>query len=385
MNVPADLRRAFDARFGAFGYASRAPGRINLIGEHTDYNDGFVMPAAIGLYTWALASPRRDRRLIVRSKNIGQEAELRLDELSTSDRWFDYVAATAWALERHGLRLCGANLLLAGDLPLGSGLSSSASLQVAVAQVLLKMAGADLPAIELAKLCQRGENEFVGARCGLMDQFATCFGAAGHAVLLDCRSLEHRLLPLPEGVRLVVANTMVSHAIAAGEYNRRREQCEAVVAALRAGGERVESLRQLPLEELEQARPNLDPLLYRRARHVVTENERVLAAARALERRDAASLGALMSASHRSLRDDYEVSSAELDCLVKLAEECPGVFGARLTGGGFGGCIVALVADGALDSFRARLTEGYRRAFSLEPWIYAGPLVDGACREPAAA
>lgn len=375
-----ELTEKFRAVFGGAATVFRAPGRVNLIGEHTDYNDGFVMPAAIDFSTWAAIAPRLDRRLVIHSENFDEAVEFDLDEAHpyALGHWSDYVIGVAVALERAGLRLRGANLLIRGEVPIGSGLSSSAALEVAAGYALLQSSGCEVDRVQLAKLCQRAENEFVGMRCGIMDQFIACHGQPGSALLLDCRSLDYRLLPLPEKVRLVICNTMVRHQLASGEYNQRRADCEAGVAHLKQSLPQVQALRDVTLEDLQQCGKDLPEVVRRRCQHIISENNRVLAAATALEQPDVESFGELMRQSHRSLRDDYEVSCAELDLMVSLADKIAGVYGARLTGGGFGGCTINLVKADSVAEFRRAVMEGYEQATGRAPEIYVCSAAAGA-------
>ena len=358
----------------------RAPGRVNLIGEHTDYNDGFVMPAALDFSTWAKVSPRVDRKLQIFSENFGEEVEVDLDDrqLSARGHWSDYPIGVAVELGRAGHLVRGARLEIRGEVPIGSGLSSSASIEVATACALVANAGLETDRRELALLCRRAENEFVGARVGIMDQFISLFGQEQKALLLDCRSLEFRLLPLPDNVRLIICNTMVKHELASSAYNERRAQCEAGVKYLVRFFPQVRALRDVSEEQLEQHRSGLTDVVYRRCRHVITENARVLSAAEALERGDLDRFGELMRESHLSLRDDYEVSCAELDLMVQLARQVAGVYGARMTGGGFGGCTVNLVRDEQVDEFRLSVAREYVRVTNLEPEIYICSAANGA-------
>ena len=353
---------------------------MNLIGEHTDYNDGFVMPAAIDFYTWVRVSPLESRKLQIRSENYGEEVEVDLDDpnIVARRRWSDYPIGIAVMLERSGHRLRGARLEIRGEVPIGSGLSSSAAIEVATACALVANSGLKIDGRELALLCRKAENEFVGARVGIMDQFVSLFGQAHKALMLDCRSLDFKLLPVPDNVRLLICNTMVKHALASGAYNERRAQCEAGVKHLQRHLPHVKALRDVTVEQLEQYGRDLPEVVYQRCRHVITENERVLSAADALERRDLNEFGRLMAESHRSLRDDYEVSSTELDLMVELAQTMEGVYGARMTGGGFGGCTVNLVAVEHTEEFRARVANGYEQAMKLKPEIYVCNASDGA-------
>jgi len=348
---------------------------VNLIGENNDHNDGFVMPAALDFSTWVRLAPLEQHRLQIYSENFNEEVDVDLDDANLAARghWSDYPIGVAVTLERAGYRLRGARLRIRGDVPIGSGLSSSAAIEVATACALAANSGLKIDSRELALLCQRAENEFVGARVGIMDQFVSLFGQAQHALLLDCRSLEFRLLPLPDNVRLIICNTMVKHELASSAYNERRAQCEAGAKHLN-----VAALRDVTLEQLEQHRRGLPEVVYRRCRHVISENGRVLAAGEALEQGDLNRFGQLMAESHQSLRDDYEVSVDELDLMVELAQQVEGVYGARMTGGGFGGCTVNLVRTENVEEFRARVAEGYERVTNLKPEIYITTPANGA-------
>ncbi len=358
----------------------RAPGRVNLIGEHTDYNDGFVMPAAIGFSTWVTITPLDERKLSVFSENFGEQIEFDLNDRSPAPRrhWSDYVVGIAVILERAGYRVRGANLRIRGEVPIGSGLSSSAAVEVATGYALAANSDINLDRTVLAKLCRQAENEFVGARVGIMDQFVSCHGQANKALLLDCRSLEYKLFPIAEKARLVICNTMVKHELANSAYNERRDQCEAGVKYLAATLPHVTALRDVNLEELAQHGRDLPEVIYRRCRHVISENARVLESGEALKRDDLNLFGQLMNESHRSLRDDYEVSCPELEMMVDLARKVKGVYGSRMTGGGFGGCTVNLVAAEQVEEFQSLVAEGYEQATKLAPDIYICEPADGA-------
>jgi len=353
---------------------------VNLIGEHTDYNDGFVMPAALDFSTWVRLSPLEQHRLQIHSENFNEEVEVDLDDakLAARSHWSDYPIGVAVVMERAGYRLRGASLRIRGDVPIGSGLSSSAAIEVATACALAANSGLKIDSRELALICQRAENEFVGARVGIMDQFVSLFGQAQHALLLDCRSLEFRLLPLPDNVRLIICNTMVKHELASSAYNERRAQCEEGVRVLSQFYPNVKALRDVTIEQLEAHRSELSDVVYRRCRHVITENARVVEAGEALERHDLERFGKLMAESHVSLRDDYEVSADELDLMAELAQKIDGVYGARMTGGGFGGSTVNLVREEKADEFRARVSDEYERATGLKPEIYVTNAGNGA-------
>jgi galactokinase len=378
------LTSLFREKFGTKAHICFAPGRVNLIGEHTDYNDGFVMPAAIGFYTWVAAGRRQDRDLRAYSGLYDEKVTLSLDDLSGPPRrhWSDFIRGVAATLQEAGHKLAGANLVIHGEVPVGAGLSSSASLEVALALALTRLSGLALSRLELVKLCQRAEHEYVGTRCGIMDQFVASFGAAGHALMLDCRSLEYQLLPVPEDLRLVVCNSMVRHELASGEYNLRRHDCETGVKLLHAHLPGVKALRDIEIQDLERCEHVLPVQVYRRCRHVVTENRRVLKAASALETKDAELFGQLMYQSHTSLRDDYEVSCKELDLLVELASHRAGVYGARMTGGGFGGCTVNLVRADCAALFQANIAETYRKETGIAPAVYICEPAQGAETSP---
>jgi galactokinase len=372
MTIVVDLVARFGALYGEEPRVFRAPGRVNLIGEHTDYNDGFVLPAAIDLATFAAIARRDDRRIVVHSLAFAQSVEFDLDDPAPTPRgdWSDYVRGVAVALEQSGHRLTGANLMLHGDLPMGSGLSASAALEVATGFALCALSGVALDPTALALVCERAENDFVGMRCGVMDQFISCRGVDDHAVLLDCRSLEMRPVHISSDARLVICNTMAHHALATSAYNTRREQCEQAVAILSRLIANVTALRDVTPDQLQKNSAHLPEPLLRRARHVVSENARTLRAATALETGDLAECGRLMNESHRSLRDDYEVSCSEADLMVDLAHRIDGVFGARMTGGGFGGCTVNLVERKAVARLTESVGEGYRAATGVTPQIF---------------
>jgi len=374
------LAGRFQRLYGQRPRIFRAPGRVNLIGEHTDYNDGFVMPAAIDSYTWVAAARRDDRRLWVYSIHFDENVELSPDALEGPPRkhWSDYIRGVAAVMQAAGHSLMGANLMIYGQVPLGSGLSSSASLEVATALALLSVSGCELPLLEVVRLCRRAEHQYVGTRCGLMDQFIAAFGRAGNALLLDCRSLDFILLPIPAHSRLVICNTMVRHNLAAGEYNRRRADCETGVSVLRKCLPHVLALRDVTLSELEEHGKELSDVVYRRCRHVIGENQRVLAAADALKSGNLNRFGEAMYESHASLREDYEVTCRELDLLVEFASACDGVYGARMTGGGFGGCTVNLVRSDAVEFFQRHIVQAYEKETGIPPEVYVCSAAQGA-------
>jgi galactokinase len=371
---PDDLAREFERVFARSPRIYRAPGRVNLIGEHTDYNDGFVLPMALDRSTWVAAAPRDDRTIVVRSREYGETRRTNVDR----GGWSEYVRGVASVLDSPG-----ADMLIASDVPIGAGLSSSAALEVACGYALLDLAGAPVRGVgasggnkdlvNLARACQRAEHEYAGTRCGVMDQMIACFGREGHALMLDTRSLERRWLPLPATVRVLACNTMVKHQLAGGEYNARRADCEAGVAVLARRDPEIRALRDATLGQLDAAKGEMPDRVYRRCRHVIAENARVQHAARALGAGDVDAFGRLMVDSHASLRDDYEVSCAELDTIVAIARECDGVYGARMTGGGFGGCAIAMADEAATADVQREVAARYERETGLRPdvWICA--------------
>jgi len=375
-----ELTQHFETLFGDTPRIFRAPGRVNLIGEHTDYNDGFVMPAAVGFSTYVAIAARPDRKIVIRSEEFPGNFEFDVDCLpeKRTGAWCDYVVGVASVLQQKGHRLHGANVLVHGEVPLAAGLSSSAALEVASALALMSLDQTQLPLPEVAKLCQQAENNFVGARVGIMDQFVSCMGKVGHALLLDCRSLEFQLVPIPAGIRLVVCNTMVKHDLATGAYNTRREECEEGVRYFTKWDPAIRSLRDVSVELLDQHLLNLPVTIAKRCSHVVRENQRTLDTSLALAQEDLARVGRSMRESHNSLRDLYEVSCRELDTMVEAAEGLPGFLGGRMTGGGFGGCTVNLVREESAEDFAKQIAGRYRQATGIDPQVYLCTAEDGA-------
>lgn len=370
---PADLAASFRARFGGEPRLFQAPGRINIIGEHTDYCGGFVLPAAIDRWCRAAAAPNDRGTLRVASATLGEQAELDLAALARRGDWTDYVAGVAATLLRAGVPVAGADLLIESDVPMGAGVSSSAALEVAVALALLALAGGTADGRQVALWAQAAENDFVGVPCGIMDQFASANGVAGGAVMLDCRSLEATPAHLPAGATFLLVNSMAERRLASGEYRARREDCEAAAAALG-----VASLRDVAAADLPAALARLEGGPARRCRHVVTENARVLAAMKAMALGDLPGLGRLMDQSHQSLSDDMEVSLPALDRLARIARATPGVHGARMMGGGFGGCVIALVDQDRADAAMAAIQAAYGEAIGQVPDAFLCRTVGGA-------
>jgi len=389
MHTAAELAALHFDSYGTPALLFAAPGRVNLIGEHTDYCDGFVMPAAIDFHTVVAISPRNDGRLVMHSVNyderfdqvLSQFLERRFRELreGAETHWADYIAGVLWVLEKHGVPVAGGfSMTIEGNVPLGAGLSSSAAIEVATAFAVLGATSFDLPLEQIAQLCRSAENTFVGANVGIMDQFVSCCGAQDHAVMIDCRSLQYTLAPIPPDVRIVICNSMVKHSVAGGEYNTRRAEIEEGTAILRSHRPEIKALRDATLEDLDRWGREMPENVLRRCRHVITEDTRVLAALDAFRSGNLARFGQLMGEAHISFRDDFDASCAEIDILVELANKQPGCFGARLTGGGFGGCTVNLVLADRVEDFTRAMREGYKQAAGIDSDIYISRASAGA-------
>jgi galactokinase len=369
------LKAEFSNRYGAEkARIFRAPGRVNLIGEHTDYNDGFVMPCALDFATYVAAAPRADRKIRVASMNFAGAYEFDLDhpKPDVAEGWARYVQGVALILERAGHRVSGADILIDSTVPVGAGLSSSAALEVSTGFAFAAISEVSIEKWELAKIGQKAEHEFAGVRSGIMDQFASAFGQENHALFLDCRSLEWEPIPL-SGANFIICNTKTKHDLADGEYNKRRADCEEAARLLGR-----QSLRDVTLADFDRSAKDLPERLQKRARHVIKENDRVLAAVDCLKKGDLSGFGELMNRSHESLRFDYEVSSAELDTMVEIVRAQKGVLGARMTGGGFGGCTVNLLERAASEEFVETVSLQYRKATGIEPEIYVFRAAAGA-------
>ncbi len=382
MHDPEALHSLHLARFHAEPTIFAAPGRVNLIGEHTDYAEGFVMPAAIDFATLGGISPRTDGKIVIYSENYLKEREFDVAELPKvkSDHWSDYPLGVVSILAGEGHTIPAFSLSLWGDVPLGSGLSSSAALEVVTALAVTSLIGVTYPGPILARLCQRAENEFVGANCGIMDQFISANGAKDHALLLDCRDLSFRLAPIPDNIALVIANTMVKHEISGGEYTSRRAEVEEAAAAIARHRPEVRFLRDATLEDLALYGAEMSPNALKRARHVISENTRTVAAADALISHDLPELGRLMAEAHKSYSEDFEASCVEADAMVALAQDLPGLIGARLTGGGFGGCTINLVEAEHVPEFVKALAARYTAKIGIEPQIHICHASGGAHR-----
>ena len=377
------IRDQFEQHYGIHPYLMvRAPGRVNLIGEHTDYNDGFVFPAAIDRATYVAARPRDDDRVRVFAVDLGDEDEFGLDDIdhSAAHPWSNYIRGVAKGLLVAGHRLEGANLLVTSDVPRSSGLSSSAALEVSTGYAFQLLNRLNILGEELALLAQGAENSFVGVNSGIMDQFISALGRRDHALLLDCRDLNYRPVPLPADAQIVVCDSHVERTLAGSAYNQRRQECEQAVRILKQWYPKITALRDVTVAQLEEHVADLPEPVRARARHVITENERVMRSAEALDAGDLAAFGRLMNESHASLRDDYQVSIPEMDVLVEAAQRVPGCYGSRLTGAGFGGCTVSLVDRAAVGRFQHDVAAAYRAATGRATTIYVCRASDGVGR-----
>ncbi len=374
-NLQTTITAAFETKFGSKPeLVIRAPGRVNLIGEHTDYNDGFVLPMAIDRAVWLALRPRPDRQVVVHSLNFEQPTVFDLDDVGHEpDRWGEYVRGMAWVLQEAGHTLCGWEGILTSDVPVGAGLSSSAALELAIGRTFAALGEIPWRPAEMALLSQKAENQWVGVNSGIMDQMISASGKADHALLIDCRDLSTQLVALPAGTAVIILDTATRRGLVDSAYNERRSQCEA--AAEFFG---VAHLRDVSLADFIQREHELDDLTRRRARHVISENERVLAAVTAMNAGDATETGRLMEASHTSLRDDFEVSSEAMNVMVNLALAEPGCFGARMTGAGFGGCAVALVAADQATTFANSVAQKYKTQTGRKANVYICRATDGA-------
>jgi galactokinase len=374
------LLAAFQAHFnGKPDFVVRAPGRVNLIGEHTDYNDGFVLPMAIDRAVWIALRRRADGRIRLRSLDLDEQAEFELQGLERAAGWSEDVKGMAWALAEQGWQLRGWEGVMSGDVPIGSGLSSSAAVELAAARAFAATSNLDWDAPRMARLAQLAENRWVGVNCGIMDQMACAAARAGRALFLDCRTLAIRHVALPESASVVVLDTSTRRGLVDSAYNERRAQCEAAARFYD-----VQALRDVDLPQFESRRLDLQEPVMRRARHIVSENARVLRAVEAMNSGEVAELGRLLSASHASLRDDFEVSSRALDQIVEAAESLSGCYGARMTGAGFGGCAVALVQRPLVEAFVPAVAAAYRKKSGLEAAVYVCEPSEGASIEWAA-
>lgn len=378
MNLLSDLVASYQDAFHAEPTLICSPGRVNLIGEHTDYNEGFVLPAAIDKAIYAAVGPRQDNELHLTAHDLGESYTGSINQLTPTHTWADYVLGVVAQLILAGHPIRGFNFVFGGTIPLGAGLSSSAALENAVGFGLNEVFDLGLDRLTLLKLSQWAENDFVGAKVGIMDMFASMMGRAGHVIKLDCRSLDFTYAPLRmDDVRIVLCDSRVKHSLVQSEYNTRRAECESGVRFLKAFYPDVNSLRDVTMDMLDRHLKDTDPLIYRRCAYVVQENGRLLDGVAKLEAGDLAGFGQLMYGSHEGLSHWYEVSCAELDTLVAIAREQPGVLGARMMGGGFGGCTINLVRQTALDGFVEQMTKQYKARTGKDTYIHVCQLEDG--------
>ena len=364
--IAIQAQRAFEERFGdAPDHLIRAPGRVNLIGEHTDYSEGFVMPVALENAVWIALRPRADQRVVLHSLDFGETTDLNLSEPQKHGQgWQEYLKGIVWVLQEEGWELTGWEGVMTGDVPMGAGLSSSAALEMACLRAFTEVSGILWKPQTVAKLAQRAEIEWVGISCGIMDQLISACGVAGHVHIIDCRNLKMQPVKLPDGIRIIILDTKTRRGLIDSDYNERHSQCFKVAGIL---GKSV--LRDVNLTELEAQSSNLNPLLYLRARHVISENIRVQQAVEAILNNDLKFLGQLMLESHLSLRDNFEVSNSTLDTMVECALSAPGCLGARMTGAGFGGCVVAIVKKERERDFKNIVRNCYRKKSGLDPEI----------------
>jgi galactokinase len=375
MKVRELVQEAFIKRFGQLPeLLVRAPGRVNLIGEHTDYNDGFVLPMAIDRAVWIALRPRGDRRVLISSLEMETPGDFSLDDLQKGGRdWYEYLKGVAWALSGAGYDLQGWEGVMSSDVPVGAGLSSSAAIEMATARAFAQVAGFDWDPVRMAQAGRKAENSWMGVSSGIMDQMASAACLAGHALFLDCRSMYYENIPLPDGVAVVVLDTATRRGNVDSGYNERFEQCQ--TAAHHFG---VKALRDVSPQELLEKGQSLDEVVYRRARHIVTENQRVLESIEAMRAGNLVRLGLLLDASHVSMRDDFEITNEALNTMVSVARRLPGCYGARMTGGGFGGCAMALVDAGKVENFAATVPHEYQSEIGLTPSVYVCHPTQGA-------
>ena len=372
--VKQKVIQAFINEFGSNPeFLTHSPGRVNIIGEHTDYNDGFVLPMAINYSAWIALRPRDDLRVQVTALDKKDKLDLDLSDYKKgTGGWREYITGVAWALQDAGHELKGWEGVFSGDVPIGAGLSSSAALELALTRAFALVSDLEWDPVQMSLICQKAENLWVGINSGIMDQMISSSGKEGFALMIDCRSLKTKQVPLPKDTQLLILDTTTRRGLADSAYNERQAQCEAVACHFDK-----KSLRDITLDQLEERAGILDLLLYRRAQHVISENQRVLDAVKALQNGDPAALGQLMNESHASMRDDFEISRKEMDQMVAIAQSQPGCYGARMTGGGFGGCAVALVAEDQIESFQEKVVQDYREKIGLESKVYPSFAVNG--------
>jgi galactokinase len=379
MSLVENVELKFKELFNNHPLIIRSPGRVNLIGEHTDYNMGFVLPASIDKAVYFAITPRNDDECILFALDMNQEFRFNINNLNKSDKgWPNYLMGVVEQLIISGYKLNGFNCVFGGDIPIGAGLSSSAALEAGLVFALNYMFNLGIDNISLVKMAQKAENDFVGVKCGIMDQFINIFGKDGNVLRIDCRSLEYSYFPFNyNNISIVLFDTRVIHSLAASEYNRRRKECAEGVSEIKKSFPWVQSLRDVSLGLLNEYETKLDETIYRRCKYAVEENDRLLKACTALENHDLAAFGLLMYKTHDGLNNDYEVSCRELDYLVDLTKDNPHVFGSRMMGGGFGGCTINLIENDSIESVSKMIALEYKKKFNLETNIYITKISDG--------
>lgn len=368
--VPDNLQQDFEQRFGKQTMSVRAPARVNLIGEHTDYNAGLTLPLASRLYTYCVSARRKDDQIHVYSANVNETVQINTQAqvISATSHWGDYVCAIVAEIQKLGPKLPGMNIALSGEIPLGGGLSSSASMLAALAHTMLSQNGTPQSGLQLAKLCHRAESEQLGMQCGLLDQYAVCCATDNEAMMLDCNTEQHQPVKLPDTLRWFVFDSGIAHQLRDGAYNQRRQECATALQTMQSAGINANSLAELSTSQLESCGEVLEPTLLKRARHVASENDRVTHMFNALKTDSCIVIGKLLNQSHSSLRDDYEVSCADVDRLVTAANSVTGVLGARMIGGGFGGCILCAIDNQGFDQTVEKLLHSVAAIIGRRPW-----------------
>lgn len=379
MNLSKKINEKFHELFNAESYLFRSPGRVNLIGEHTDYNMGFVLPAAIDKTIYMAISPREDKNCKIFAYDMNDSFESSIEEFGKSDKgWPNYLLGIVEQLKKGGYKFNGFNCVFGGNIPIGAGLSSSAALEAGLAYALNYIYKLGIDKLTLVKMSQKAENEFVGVKCGIMDQFINIFGKSGHVLRIDCRSLEYVYFPFNyNNISIVLIDTNVSHSLASSEYNQRRKECNDGVKIIGKDYPEITSLRDVSLEILKEYKLKMKQVIYRRCKYVVEENDRLLKACEALSIHDLKKFGALMYQTHEGLSKDYEVSCQELDYLVELLKDNSKVYGSRMMGGGFGGCTINLMENEAIETVAKKVSEEYKKTFGIEPKIYVTKISGG--------
>lgn len=376
---PEKVKSKFEKLFGKKPLIIRSPGRVNLIGEHTDYNEGFVLPAAIDKSIYFAIHPLRGKNAYLYAADMNESCEFDIDDIGKSDKqWANYLIGIVDQIKKRDKEIRGFECVFGGDIPIGAGLSSSAAIEAGLAFALNELFELEIDNLDLVKLSQKAENEFVGVQCGIMDQFINIFGKENNVLKLDCRSLDYEYYPFRnENLKIVLCDTQIKHSLASSEYNLRRRQCEEGVINLRQFDNSLKSLRDVKPDFLNEHRADLDPVVFRRCEYVIKENERVKSACNDLTGNNFNDFGRMMYQSHEGLRNDYEVSCSELDLLVDIASATEGVLGARMMGGGFGGCTINLVSEDRIEDFKINISSGYKMKFNIEPKFYISEIIGG--------